>query len=198
MLSYKTMIGQLTGTVAQVGLKAAILKVGGVGYRLALTPDALAQLKTVGDKVITLWTYLAVRENALDLYGFISPDELAIFELLITVPSIGPKTALGVLSLVTPAALRQAVASGDAGHLTRVGGLGRKSADKIVHALADKLGSLSSSETTPHNQTDADVAEALRTLGYTDEQVRRAMKNLPADITDPGQRVKAALKILAK
>lgn len=192
------MIGQLTGICATVEAKMAILNVGGVGYRLALTPDSLAELKTRGDQELTLWTYLAVRENALDLYGFLNQDELGLFELLITVPSIGPKTALGVLSLVTPATLRQAITSGNAEHLVRVGGLGRKSAEKIVHALADKLGQISTDEATPEQQTASDVAEALRALGYSSEQVRRALKSLPNNLSDPGERVRAALKSLGQ
>src|SRR3989338_2289841 len=131
------MISSLSGTVRHKDLHYIVIDVGGVGYRVAVTTDTA--LDASPSSSILLGTPLAVRENSLDLYGFSNLENLGVFELLITISGIGPKTALGILNVATPAMLRQAVASGDTSSLTKVSGIGRKNAEKIVLELKDKL-----------------------------------------------------------
>lgn len=189
------MIAQLTGIIASRDERAVILDVNGVGYKLALSLETLGGIK-VGDK-LTLQTHLAVRENALDLYGFADQRELEFFELLLTVSGIGPKSALATLSLAPPDVLQKAILSGDASYLTKVSGVGKKSAEKIVLELKDKLGTLEGHQSDTL-QTEAEAVEALQALGYSLAEARRALKDIPAEIADTGERVKHALQYLGK
>lgn len=187
------MIGQLRGTVAHLEPHDLILDVAGVGYRIAVADHMIASA-SLGSE-LTIFTHLAVRENALDLYGFESERERDFFEMLIGVSGVGPKSALGILSLAPVATLMSAIGSGDASYLTKVSGIGPKSAQKIVLELADKLAVYNeSSEETRQGTTDA--LDALHALGYSVEEARRALQSISDDISDPGERVKEALKQL--
>ena len=187
------MIAGLTGEVRQKDGRGIVLDVHDVGYRVHIVKEHLEKLE-VGAK-ISLLTHLAVRENALDLYGFENPEALDYFELLITVPGIGPKRALAVLSLAAPEVLRRAILAADTTYLTRVSGIGRKSAEKIIVTLKDKLGGLSGSK-SDWLEGEVEVLEALQALGYTLTQAREALKNAPTEAVDVGAKVKAALKLL--
>ncbi len=192
------MISRLTGTIAHIDPKHIVLDVGGIGYKVFTTADMITKLgKDTG--VITIYTYLAVRENAMDLYGFISPAELSFFELLITISGIGPKTALGILNSASVHALETAVQTGDTSHLTKISGIGKKVAEKIVLELKDKVEKISH---TPEAQSamknDADALEALMSLGYTQNESRDALKSIKKDITKTGEKIKEALKILGR
>ncbi len=156
---------------------------------------AIALDCVVGEPIF-LWTYLSVRETALDLYGFLSKDTLDIFELLITISGIGPKTALGILNVATPEMLRQAVATEDTSYLVKVGGIGKKNAEKIVLELKDKL-ITTSADFEGAERGAGDVMEALLSLGYAERDVRNVLKKMPKDLTGTGERVKYALKLLS-
>ena len=191
------MISRLSGKVIHSDQKYIILDVNGVGYKISTTNDAISKLSIANTSI--LWTYLAVRENAMDLYGFLSQNELSIFELLITVSGIGPKTALGILNSASVESIERAVSTGDTSHLTKVGGIGKKVAEKIVLELKDKI------QTTSHSpehekamRDDSDVIEALKALGYKDNESREVLKKLDKSIKDTGAKVKAALKVLSK
>ena len=187
------MIAQLTGEVARKDGRGIVLDVHGVGYRVHIVKEHSEKL-AVGAK-ISLLTYLAVRENALDLYGFENAETLDYFELLITVPGIGPKSALAVLSLAGPEVLRRAILADDTTYLTRVSGIGRKSAEKIIVTLKDKLGRLATGESGLLSD-EVEAMEALQSLGYTLAEARHALKQIPATASDTGEKVKAALKLL--
>lgn len=187
------MIAQLAGEVVRKDGRGIVLDVGGVGYRVHVVKEHSDKLKS-GTRVVLL-TYLAVRENALDLYGFENSEALDYFELLITVPGIGPKSALAVLALAAPAVLRRAILAGDTAYLTRVSGLGRKSAEKIIVTLKDKLGRLKADE-SGFLAGEVEALEALQSLGYTLAEGREALKHVPAAASDTGEKVKAALKML--
>lgn len=187
------MIGRLTGVVAYTDLRYLIVDVSGVGYKIS-APGSIIDKARVGEK-LTLWTYLAVRENALDLYGFSNKDELEFFELLITVSGIGPKTALGILNITTIATLRQAVSSGETAHLTKVSGIGKKTAEKIVLELRDKLGAGIESDGI-HIKDEVDAVEALKSLGYSHNEAREALKKVSKESLGTSEKVKQALKIL--
>lgn len=189
------MIGKITGTVEKVDIGLLIVNVGGIGYKIFTPVTILDNAKESAD--ISLWTHLAVRETALDLYGFETEEELRFFELLLTISGIGPKSALGILNVASPRTLRQAIQSGDTSHLTKVSGIGKKSAQKIVLELKDKLGA-DTEEDLGALQTDVDVVEALQALGYSQSQARGVLETIPSDITDTSERVKAALKELSK
>ena len=144
-----------------------------------------------------LHTHLAVRENALDLYGFRTTEELEMFELLIELPGIGPKSALQIMSQADVPLLRKAALSGDAGYLSKISGIGKKSAEKIVTGLRDKLGA-SDIGMADYSQIDHDVIDALITLGYSQKDSRDALQKMSADVVDTNARIKAALKLLGR
>jgi Holliday junction DNA helicase RuvA len=191
------MIGQLTGTITYKGDRFVILNAGGVGYKVFITPETMTALASnIPDTI--LWTHLVVREDVLDLYGFIDQQELEFFQLLITVSGIGPRSALAILSLAGPETLRRAILSGNTEYLTKVSGIGKKSADKIVLELKDKLEKLG--EFLPHEElnAEADVLNALQALGYSTREAREALKKIPEGVTDTGEKIKLALKQLGK
>ncbi len=188
------MIAKLTGEVVDVRLTHIILEVGGVGYLVAVTNGSGFMLGTT----ISLNTYLAVRENALDLYGFNTRDELAMFHELIKLPKIGPKTAMQILSQADLETLKKAVHTDDPSYLSKMSGIGKKSAEKIVAGLKDIFddGAFLSEE-SHGNQTDTDVIDALIALGYSQRDAIQAVQKIPADIVDTNARVKHALKYIS-
>ena len=188
-----TMIGHLKGTLLHQDLKSIILDVSGVGYKI-FTNTAILESKK--EQILEFWTYLAVRENALDLYGFKTKEELNFFELLVSsVSGIGPKSAMGIMSVASLANLRHAIATGDTSHLTKVSGVGKKNAEKIVLELKDKLEGLSTDMSSTISG-DVDALEALKALGYGEREAREALKKT-SDIKDTGEKVKKALKLLS-
>jgi holliday junction DNA helicase RuvA len=188
------MIGSISGTVRHKDLHELLVDVSGVGYKIFSTTDTA--LEAAEGQEIFLWTYLAVRENALDLYGFLDKETLHVFELLITISGIGPKTALSILNVASPEMLRQAVANDDTTYLTKVSGIGKKNAEKIVLELRDKLVT-SSADKRGNLRAEGDVMEALLSLGYNDRDIRDVLKKLPKETGNTAERVKAALKILS-
>ncbi|MEI8130602.1 MAG: Holliday junction branch migration protein RuvA [bacterium] len=191
------MIAHLSGTVIDKAEKYIVLDVNGVGYKVSCSSDTLARLDL--DTRANLHTYLAVREDALDLYGFDTSDEKDFFELLISVSGIGPKSALGILSATSTETLKKAIATGDTSYLTKVSGIGRKTAEKVVLELRDKLKAHSSMSETPSVlRAESDIIEALKALGYSQNEAREVVKEIPNDIVGTNARIKEALKLLGK
>ena len=188
------MIAEITGEISNIEPDAVIVSVGGIGYRVYTTPETSSEAKRVGGP-IHLYTYLHVREQAQDLYGFSTREETDFFELLIGISGIGPKSALAILSLGPVASLKAATQAGDVSYLTRVSGVGKKHAEKIVLELRDRLGAH-----IEHNgrREDVDALDALCTLGYSVAEAREALRDLPPEIERSEDRVKEALKRLAK
>lgn len=189
------MIASLRGTIIHSGDRYIVLDVQGVGYKVFVTSDALHEFKKGSE--ISVWTYLAVREDAMDLYGFRKEKERDIFELLISVSGIGPKSALNVLSLISPEQLTSAIRTGSTAHLVKVSGIGRKTAEKIVLELRDKLGGIAEGDEAVGMSSDMDAIEALKALGYDADDAREALKKTDKELTDTGAKVKAALKVLS-
>jgi Holliday junction DNA helicase RuvA len=187
------MIGHLEGTVTALRPGFVIISAGGVGYKVSATKEVLAGV-TEGARV-TVWTYLAVREQALDLYGFRSEDELHFFELLLTVSGIGPKSALAILDIALVETLRSAIAGGNAGYLTKVSGIGKKTAEKIVVELRDKVGLAVGGESL---KGDEEALEAMRSLGYSPAEARDALRHVPSHVTGGNDRLREALRLLGK
>jgi Holliday junction DNA helicase RuvA len=186
------MIGHIEGKTVHIGLNTLIISAAGVGYQVFVTPDT-ALGATLGEST-SIWTHLAVRENALDLYGFPTRDELHFFHLLLGVSGIGPKSALNVMAVAHIETLRSAIASGDASHLTKVAGIGKKTAEKIVLELRDKIGAIEGvSEST---RADTDALEALVAMGYSLNDAREALKKVPREIASSNDRLREALRKL--
>ena len=187
------MIGHITGTVVGSGPTYTIVSVGGLGYKVFAIQQTLSHAKTSGS--IEFWTHLAVRETALDLYGFETEEELRFFELLLTVSGIGPKSALGILDVATVETLRSAISGGNASYLTKVSGIGRKTAEKIVLELKDKVG-IAREGSARIIGGDEEALEALKTLGYSGTEARDVLRRVSADIVGSSERLREALKIL--
>ena len=189
------MIACLSGTVRHKGLNALVVDVSGVGYKVLVTTETA--LEVAPSSPIFLWTHLVVRETSLELFGFLDKETLDTFELLITISGIGPKSALSILNVATPSMLRQAVASGDTTYLTRVSGIGKKNAEKIVLELKDKL-KITKEDRGVDMRSEGDALEALVSLGYNERDAREALKRVPKETEGASERVKAALKLLSR
>ena len=191
------MIAQLTGIVTRKDKNSVILDVVGVGYRVFVSPDTLEQLRVQKENSVSLFTHLSVRENALDLYGFLDQEELYFFEMLISISGIGPKSALAILSVADVFTLKRAIQSGDSSYLTKVSGIGTKNAQKIVLELNNKIGVFEEGEDSALRE-DIDAFEALKSLGYSTGEAREALKQVPRDVSGTRDRLKEALKLLGK
>jgi Holliday junction DNA helicase RuvA len=179
-------IASLTGTVAHVGLDRAVVDVGGVGYLVHATPTTLAGLRA--GETASVATSMVVREDSMTLYGFGDPDERDVFEVVQTVSGVGPRLALAMLAVHTPDALRRAVAGEDLAALTRVPGIGKKGAQRLVLELADRLGppsGVAPAETPPGAAVVGDhserVVEALAGLGWPAKQAEDAVAKVLAE-----------------
>ena len=166
---------------------------GGIGYKVSV-PDVVA-LRLNLNATVTLHTYLQVREDAQVLYGFESEDELGMFEMLLGVNGVGPKVAMATISVLSPDALRMALANEEPALIARVQGVGKKTAEKIVLELKGKVRSTSTSVAGIANMVDADmeVVEALIALGYSVVESQRAVQGLPKDVTGVEDRLRLAL-----
>lgn len=188
------MISYIKGKILDISDRSVIVEANNVGYKIFVTDDTL--LLTKKDSIMAFWTYLAVRENAMDLFGFPNKKDEIFFELLISISGIGPRTALGILSAVSSDTLSSAIRSGSTAHLVKVSGIGRKTAEKIVLELKDKLGTISNENYADEMLSDIDAIEALKALGYDASEAREALKKISKDITDTGDKIKAVLKFL--
>ncbi|MFC1625264.1 Holliday junction branch migration protein RuvA [Patescibacteria group bacterium] len=191
------MIIQLEGIIKFKTEKFVVLDVNGVGYRVFISFETLRKVSKKKDKIL-FWTHLAVRENALDLYGFLDYAELEFFEQLIQISGIGPKSALAVLAVAPLDVLRKAISTGETSYLTKVSGVGRKLAEKIVLELKDKLGVLGSEYKDGGLKEEEEALEALRALGYSLRESRDALRNLPEDVKGTEGKIREALKNIHK
>ncbi len=186
------MIAYLKGTILDKGLTYVILENNGVGYKVFVTPETLEAKN--GDTV-SLYTYLKVSEDGQALFGLPDFNALQFFELLITVSGVGPKVALAILSAARVEAVRQAIANQDAAVFTRISGVGLKTAEKIIVELKSKVGALEAA--SGGVAASGDAFEALIALGYSQKEVRDALKKIDATLPGP-QQLKEALRILGK
>ncbi len=175
------MISSLSGKLESLGSDYAIINVGGIGFQVRMPTSTLSTLGTIGREV-KLNTYLHVREDILALYGFGSPDELALFQILLSVSGVGPKLALSMLSAMSPDQLAMAIASGSTDLLTTVPGIGKKIASRLILELKEKIGAgWVITPATQVAQENADVLAALTSLGYSAAEATRAVSSLPSD-----------------
>jgi Holliday junction DNA helicase RuvA len=187
-------IARLRGRSAGRGPDGLVLDVGGVGYLVAATPRALARAS--GDAEVTVETYLHVREDALQLYGFADSDERELFVQLLAVSGIGPKVALAVVSGSPVAELRRAIVREDAARFQAIPGIGRKTAERIVLELKEKLAAAAlapAADDTTGDDRHATARSALVELGYTAAEAERALADVDPDLA-PEERVRLALR----
>lgn len=189
------MISHLTGRLIHKTERHFVIDVGGVGYKVAATSETIQKCPPHNET--SLWTHLAIREDAHDLYGFLEKTDCDFFELLITVSGIGPKSALGILNVADVKTLHKAITTGDTSYLTKVSGIGKKTAEKIVRELKEKIGTTSKEGFTSVRE-EVDEVEALKSLGYSSQEAREALARVDNKIIGTSARVKAAIKNLAK
>ncbi|MBO5340166.1 MAG: Holliday junction branch migration protein RuvA [Oscillospiraceae bacterium] len=196
----------LNGTVAHIGPYLAVIDCGGVGYACRTTNTTISQLK-IGDKG-KLFTYLNVREDAMELYGFASQEELNLFQLLLSVSGVGPKAALSILSANNPANLALSIITGDEKALTCAPGIGKKIAQRVILELKDKLAkgqTVAAGESyggtgvtvIPENKL-SEASAALAVLGYAQSEINLALKDIDMEALTLEQIIKAALKKMMK
>ena len=206
------MISFLRGTISWVEEEKVVLDVGGLGYGVFMSGRALASLPSNGTEVL-IYTYLSVREDAMQLYGFLSRDELAVFKLAISVSGIGPKGALGLLTSLSPDDLRFAVASKDVKAISAAPGIGKKTAEKLIVELKDKLkledalehtGGLSQSELAAGDSKlvssiQKEAVEALCALGYGNTEALKAVRQVEiGEDTTVEDALKLSLKFMTR
>lgn len=190
------MISYIEGSIIFKGIGFIILKTpSGVGYKVHAAPDVLSETQS-GSLDIKIWTHLHSREDGIDLYGFKNYAELEFFETLIKVSGVGPKSALAFFNLAPVDVLKNAIASGEAAYLTKVSGIGRKTAERIIIELKDKFGGKDG--TRFQFKEDEDVFEALSSLGYAPKDIRETINKIPKEIQGAQNRIKEALKLLGK
>ena len=190
------MIGRLTGTLIEKLPPTVCLDVNGVGYDIDVPMSTLYDLPELGAKV-TLFTHLAVREDAHTLFGFLHAAERSTFRALIKVSGIGSRTALALLSGMSVSDLAASIANQDAALLLKVPGIGKKTAERLLLELRGKLGDTHSTQTNPANHSQTDILNALIALGYSERESQAALKTLPVEIT-VSDGIRMALKSLAK
>jgi Holliday junction DNA helicase RuvA len=183
------MIGSIRGKVTLKTEKFLLIETGGVGYKVYVSPDTAAKTK---NEEAFLYIHTHVREDAMDLYGFCEQGELEFFEMLLNVSGIGPRSAVAILGIATIDTLRRAISTGDTSYLTKISGIGKKTAEKIIIELRDKMGEVSESGSL---QEELDALEALKSLGYSQHEAREALKKVSAD-TNTNAKIREALKIL--
>ena len=194
------MIGSIKGKITLKTEKFLIVETNRVGYKVNVSPDVLSKTKKIGD-AISLWIHTHVREDILDLYGFLEREELEFFEMLINVSGIGPKGALAILGVASIETLRKAISTGDIAYLTKISGIGKKTAEKIVIELRDKIGEEKQGSSL---QGELDALEALKSLGYSQNEAREALKKVSLGHSRTGEapdvntntKIREALKIL--
>ena len=184
------MFGHITGKIIDIKPTRVIVDVSGIGFIIHSTINYIEKLKS--DTTSSFWTHTAVRENSIDLYGFETEEELRVFELLLSVSGIGPKSALAIIGVAGIKAIEDAVLTGDTGVLTKISGIGKKTAERIVVELSGKLVTTRKGEKI--TSEDVDVFEALKSLGYRERDIQDIIKNIPSEITGTNDKIKYALK----
>ena len=191
------MISYLKGKILAKGQGYVILEAHDVGYKIFLSPPAFSEI--AAGEPVEFYTHQHVREDSLDLFGFKTLEELEFFELLLSVSGIGPKSALGVLSIASPKEIKETISHGDPHLLTKVSGIGKKTAERVVLELRDKIAYLPAGEkSTGGMGASGDEIDALMALGYSLSQAREALREVDANIKDSGERIRAALRKLGK
>lgn len=190
------MIASLSGTLVKVEAASLILGVGGVGVRVFVPRNVLENVGGIG-RSLRLHTHLLVRETELALYGFESEDDLQLFEVLLSVNGVGPKVALSILGTLSPELLKSAVLREETAVLQRVPGIGKKTAERMMFQLRDKLDLTAATTAVSFvSDIDADVIDLLTGLGYSIVEAQTTLQKLPRDVKELDERLRLALQYL--
>jgi Holliday junction DNA helicase RuvA len=190
------MIYSVSGKLALKEENFIVAEAGGVGIKLFASKQTIEGLPAAG-AAVKFFCHLHVREDALDLFGFTSPDELEFFEMLISVSGVGPKSALAILDTAPLGELAAAIKEGRPDLLTRAAGIGRKTAERVIVELRTKVQSSKSGAVVQKMEGDSDLVEALASLGYHRDQARAALAKVGEDVVGTEARLKAALAALS-
>ena len=190
------MIGRLAGTLLQKTPPAVLIDVAGVGYEVDVPMSTFCNLPGLGERVLLL-THLVVREDAHVLFGFLTAAERQTFRELIRISGVGPRTALAILSGLSVDDLCRAVQQQDGVRLTKVPGIGKKTAERLLLELKGRLGVEAGAAATPAQGATADIGQALLALGYNEREAAAALKTLPAGVS-VSDGIKLALKTLSR
>jgi Holliday junction DNA helicase RuvA len=190
------MIASLEGKVLSIRRDSIVVGVGGVGLHVFVPRNVLEQLQGTG-RTVFLYTRLIVRETELALYGFDTEDDLLLFDTLLGVNGVGPKVALSILGTLSPELLRGAVMREETAVLQRVPGIGKKTAERVMFQLRDKLDLTAEAAGTPLvSDVDADVIDILTSLGFSIVEAQSALQHIPREVASIDDRVQAALQYL--
>jgi Holliday junction DNA helicase RuvA len=190
------MIGRIEGRLLEKNPPSILVDVAGVGYEVDVPMSTFYQLPAVAERVALL-THLAVREDAHQLYGFATAEERSAFRELIRISGVGARTALAVLSGLSVGELAQAITLQETARLTRIPGIGKKTAERLLLELKGKLGADLGAHAAPTSASEVDVIHALLALGYNEREAKAAVRSLPADCS-VSDGIRLALKSLAK
>ncbi|NLM50004.1 MAG: Holliday junction branch migration protein RuvA [Clostridiaceae bacterium] len=196
------MISYIKGKLSLIGENFVVLDVAGIGFRVFTSTQSLSQLPKINEEA-TLHTYLHIREDVMDLYGFATVSELNMFENLLSVNGVGPKAALSVLSVLSPSELALAIITDDAKQIKKAQGIGPKVAQRIIIDLKDKLKNsalIDEGITTSLSPVSAqdEAVEALIVLGYTPQEAKNAVSSVKKEGLSTEDTIKAALSVLMK
>jgi Holliday junction DNA helicase RuvA len=190
------MIASLSGTVQKIETNSLVIHVGGVGVRVFVPRTVLEDVGGIGRR-LTLHTHLLVREDSLSLFGFENEEDLQLFEVLLDVNGVGPKVALAILGTLSPELLKSAIMREETAVLQRVPGIGKKTAERIMFHLRDKLDLGTPSMALPLvSDVDADVIDILTSLGFSIVEAQAALQHVPREVSAIDERVQAALQYL--
>ncbi len=190
------MIATLSGTIQFIGRDNLVIKVGGVGVRVFVPRTVLEDVGGVGRSIL-LHTHLIVREQDLSLYGFETTEDLQLFEVLLTVSGVGPKVALAILSTLSPELLKSAIIREETAVLQRVPGIGKKTAERIMFQLRDRLALAAGDTAVPLvSDVDADVIDLLTGLGFSIIEAQTALQQIPREVRGIDERLQQALQYL--
>jgi len=187
------MIHSLTGELKQKKGRFLIIGIGGVEFKVMVPITNDAKLPKIGDKVM-VYTFLHIREGGADLYGFLSEEELFFFEALVSVSGIGPKSAVSILSVAPVGQLMAAVSRGEAELLQKSSGVGKKTAERIILELRDKVTSDGDERAVEIMEADNDIYDALINLGYSRRDAKNVLSKIDDSLTETGERLRDALK----
>ncbi len=188
------MIHGLSGKVKALGLNYVVIDVGGVAYKVYIPLSEEKLFKEGQD--ISLYTYLHVRDDGMDLFGFFAEEGLQLFEALISVSGVGPKSAMSILSVGSVDQITTAIAMGEPDLLRRSSGVGRKTAERIIVELKDKVAPLRGGEAVRFAESDQDVFEALLSLGYPRRKAEEVLRKVDPNLSDVRDRLREALRLI--
>lgn len=191
------MIHSLNGILKEKEGNLFAIEIGGIAFKLKSSVNVVNSLPQVGEKV-NVFTHLHVREDALELYGFLDKSELEFFEMLIGISGIGPKSALGILGIEKVEKIKAAISEGRVELLTKASGVGKKTAERVILELRNKLFQKGSEKIVGTMESDHDIIEALENLGYSKSQARSALSKVDSSVVRMEDRIKQALSLLRK